>query len=51
MPTSKSGITSNSLRTRHHVNAILVVHNGAEWLPEVVVALTSQKHQIDNLIQ
>lgn len=50
MPTSKSGITSNSLRSRHHVNAILVVHNGAEWLPEVVVALTSQKHQIDNLI-
>lgn len=50
MPTSNSGITSNALRSRHHVNAILVVHNGAEWLPEVVVALTSQKHQIDNLI-
>ncbi|MFM7542560.1 MAG: glycosyltransferase [Actinomycetales bacterium] len=50
MPTSKSGFTSNQLRAKHHVTAILVVHNGAEWLPEVVVALTSQKHAIDNLI-
>ena len=50
MPTSKSGVSSSALRSRHHVTAILVVHNGAEWLPEVVVALTSQKHAIDNLI-
>ncbi len=46
MPTS----ISNDLRTRNFVTAILVVHNGAEWLPEVVVALTSQKHRIDNVI-
>ncbi len=46
MPTS----ISNSLRTRHHVTAILVSHNGATWLPEVVASLTKQRHEIDQVI-
>ncbi|NCX75761.1 MAG: glycosyltransferase [Actinobacteria bacterium] len=46
MPTS----ISNSLRSRHHVTAILVAHNGATWLPEVVASLTKQRHEIDQVI-
>ncbi len=46
MPTS----ISNSLRSRHHVTAILVSHDGATWLPEVVASLAKQKHEIDQLI-
>ena len=32
---------------KHRVTAILVSHNGAVWLPEVVAALTSQTRPID----
>ena len=46
MPTS----ISNSLRSRHHVTTILVAHNGATWLPEVVASLTKQRHEIDQVI-
>ncbi|MFM1789048.1 MAG: hypothetical protein RLZZ12_397 [Actinomycetota bacterium] len=46
MPTS----ISNSLRSRHHVTAILVSHDGATWLPEVVASLTKQRHEIDQII-
>ena len=34
----------------HRVTAILVLHDGATWLPEVVVSLTSQTHQIDQIV-
>lgn len=34
----------------HRVTAILVLHDGATWLPEVVVSLTSQTRQIDQVI-
>ena len=33
-----------------HVTAILVVHDGALWLPEVVASLTSQKHPVDQIL-
>ena len=46
MPTS----ISNSLRARHHVTAILISHDGATWLPEVVASLAKQRHEIDQLI-
>ncbi|NDE83502.1 MAG: glycosyltransferase family 2 protein, partial [Actinobacteria bacterium] len=46
MPTS----ISNSLRSRHHVTAILISHDGATWLPEVVASLAKQRHEIDQLI-
>lgn len=46
MPTS----ISSTLRSRHHVTAILVSHDGATWLPEVVASLAKQKHEIDQLI-
>ena len=32
---------------KHRVTAVLVSHNGALWLPEVVAALTSQTRPID----
>ena len=32
---------------KHRVTAVLVSHNGAIWLPEVVAALTSQTRPID----
>jgi glycosyltransferase involved in cell wall biosynthesis len=32
------------------VTAILVAHNGATWLPEVVASLTKQRHEIDQVI-
>jgi GT2 family glycosyltransferase len=34
-------------QSRHHVTAILVVHDGAMWLPEVVASLASQTRPID----
>jgi len=34
----------------HRVSAILVVHDGATWLPEVVASLASQSRAIDQLI-
>ena len=34
----------------HRVSAILVVHDGATWLPEVVASLASQSRTIDQLI-
>jgi GT2 family glycosyltransferase len=33
-----------------HVTAILVVHDGALWLPEVVASLTSQKRSSDQIL-
>ena len=33
-----------------HVTAILVVHDGALWLPEVVASLTSQKRSADQIL-
>jgi GT2 family glycosyltransferase len=32
---------------KHRVTAVLVSHNGAVWLPEVVAALTSQTRPIN----
>jgi GT2 family glycosyltransferase len=34
----------------HHVTAILVVHDGARWLPEVVASLASQTRPIDHTL-
>ena len=34
----------------HRVSAILVVHDGATWLPEVVASLASQTRAIDQLV-
>jgi GT2 family glycosyltransferase len=34
----------------HRVTAILVLHDGATWLPEVVASLASQTHPIDQTI-
>ena len=34
----------------HRVTAILVLHDGATWLPEVVASLTSQTRALDQLI-
>ena len=34
----------------HRVSAILVLHDGATWLPEVVASLTSQTHEIDQIV-
>ena len=34
----------------HRVTAILILHDGATWLPEVVVSLTSQTHKIDQIV-
>ena len=47
MPTSR---IEPPIRARHHVTAILVAHDGATWLPEVVASLSKQKHEIDQLI-
>jgi GT2 family glycosyltransferase len=35
------------VQSSHHVTAILVVHDGALWLPEVVASLASQTRPID----
>jgi GT2 family glycosyltransferase len=34
----------------HHVTAILVVHDGATWLPEVVASLASQTRAVNSTI-
>lgn len=34
----------------HRVTAILVLHDGATWLPEVVTSLTSQSRAVDSII-
>jgi GT2 family glycosyltransferase len=34
----------------HHVTALLVVHDGAMWLPEVVASLASQTRPIDHTL-
>ena len=34
----------------HRVTAILVLHDGATWLPEVVASLTSQTHPIEQVV-
>ena len=34
----------------HRVSAILVVHDGATWLPEVVASLASQTRAIDQIV-
>jgi len=34
----------------NHVTAILVVHDGAKWLPEVVASLTSQNRPVDQML-
>jgi GT2 family glycosyltransferase len=41
---------ASSLLTQFHVTAILVAHNGATWLPEVVASLASQTRPIDYTI-
>lgn len=41
---------SGSPTTSFHVTAILVAHNGATWLPEVVASLASQTRPIDYTI-
>ena len=33
-----------------YVTAIIVTHNGATWLSEVVASLSAQKHQVDEII-
>lgn len=38
---------TDSAHSSHHVTAILVVHDGAIWLPEVVASLASQTRPID----
>lgn len=40
-------MASQATKEKHRVTAILVSHNGAIWLPEVVAALTSQTRPID----
>lgn len=40
-------MASQATKDKHRVTAILVSHNGAIWLPEVVAALTSQTRPID----
>ncbi len=38
---------ADSNHSSHHVTAVLVVHDGATWLPEVVASLASQTRPID----
>ena len=40
-------MSSHNAVDRHRVTAVLVSHNGALWLPEVVAALNSQTRPID----
>ena len=40
-------MSSQKAVDRHRVTAVLVSHNGALWLPEVVAALTSQTRPLD----
>ena len=46
MPTSSNNVLSST----NFVTAILVSHNGALWLPEVVAALSKQTRAIDQII-
>ena len=39
-----------SLKNKHLVTAIVVAHDGALWLPEVVASLSKQKRAIDQII-
>jgi GT2 family glycosyltransferase len=41
---------ADSAHSSHHVTAILVVHDGATWLPEVVASLASQTRPIDHTL-
>lgn len=41
---------ADSAFSSHHVTAILVVHDGAIWLPEVVASLASQTRPIDHTL-
>lgn len=41
---------ADSENSSHHVTAILVVHDGAIWLPEVVASLASQTRPIDHTL-
>jgi GT2 family glycosyltransferase len=43
-------LPSSSHLTEFHVTAVLVAHNGAAWLPEVVASLASQTRPIDYTI-
>ena len=36
--------------SQHFVTAIIVSHDGALWLPEVVASLAKQKREIDQVI-
>ena len=36
--------------SRFFVTAIIVTHDGAAWLPEVIAALSSQTRRIDRII-
>ncbi len=40
-------MASQAAVDKHRVTAVLISHNGAVWLPEVVAALTSQTRPID----
>ena len=40
-------MSSQNAVDKHRVTAVLVSHNGALWLPEVVAALNSQTRPID----
>ena len=40
-------MSSQNAVDKHRVTAVLVSHNGALWLPEVVAALTSQTRPLD----
>lgn len=42
-------MSSHNAVDKHRVTAVLVSHNGALWLPEVVAALTSQTRPIDHI--
>jgi GT2 family glycosyltransferase len=47
--------TQTSLPTRlrhpgHHVTAVLVAHDGAQWLPEVLTALSGQTRPADRVV-
>ena len=33
-----------------HVTAVIVSHDGALWLPEVVAALSSQTRRLDQIV-
>ena len=43
-------MASNQDNLNQYVTAVLVSHDGATWIPEVVAALTSQSRKIDRLI-